>query len=115
MCCFVGTVWYKRKQLDRATTSSSDLKGYLPISVEWRVKDKSMDHCLPTLYREMTKYYIREERFKDGYKMSHALLDSKHKEEYVSYIHMDWCVSNLDEEYREKLPKEFSLAYAIEK
>ena len=73
-----------------------------------------MDHCLPSVYREMVKYYIREGRFEDGYKMSHALLNSKHKDEFVSYIHMDWCLSNLDTKFRKELPKEFTLQFAIE-
>ena len=90
------------------------VKMFPTITVEWRVKDGSMDHCLPSVYREMTKYYIREGRFEDGYKMTHALLNSVHSDEFVSYIHMDWCVSSLDKRVREELPKEFTLEYAIE-
>ena len=74
-----------------------------------------MDNCIPTVYREMVKYYIREERWEEGYKVCYALLDSKHNDEYVSYIHMDWIVSSLEESYRQNLPKEFTMEYAIEK
>ena len=79
------------------------------------MKDKSMDGSLASVYREMVKYYIREERYEDGYKMCYALLDSKHKDNFSTYIHMDWCLSSLDEVFRQKLPKEFMLEYAVEK
>ena len=91
------------------------VNGYFTVSVDWRVKDKSMDKCLPGTYRELVKYYIREGRFKDGYKMTYALLDSIHKDNFSSYIHMDWCLDNMEPEYRQNLPKEFTLESAVEK
>ena len=80
----------------------------------WRVEEQNMDYCLPVLYREMAKYYVRTSQLDKVYRVTHALLDSKHMDVPVTYILMDVALQGLPPEVRTNLPARFTLAAAIE-
>lgn len=81
------------------------------------MKDESMDMCLDSLYKEMAIYFLNTGQSEKAYKVSYALLGSKFREDPygVAYIVIDSACLKLLPEFRQKLPKEYTLDCAIKK
>lgn len=79
------------------------------------MKDGSMDRCIEGLYQGMAIHFLYSGQEERAYIVSHALLASKFCEtpSGVPYIVIDSACLKLPPEFRQKLPKEYTLEYAM--